>query len=190
MICDCFRRLDSNKLQYLPNNCLNKIPKLLKIKLDKNPWHCDCHSVYLARFLREHFAKLWNGIAGGPICLGPGKWDFHAQLAVNDVVFSRLGELGGKQVKLTFSVMNFNVDFVKIFSTFPCRRSVCCGSTIFATANGTPWWICRRDCPSNTKFPTWWKQPKRCETKSMNGKATLNCLKDEIVWWPRNQILK
>lgn len=76
MLRDCSRRLDSNKLQYLPSNCLNKIPKLMKIKLDKNPWHCDCHSVYLARFLREHFAKLWNGIAGGPICLGPGKMRF------------------------------------------------------------------------------------------------------------------
>jgi hypothetical protein len=67
-----FRRLDSNKLQYLPKDCLDKIPKLMKIKLDKNPWHCDCNAIYLARFLREHHAKLWNGIGGVPICLGPG----------------------------------------------------------------------------------------------------------------------
>lgn len=73
MICDCFRRLDSNKLQYLPKDCLDKIPQLTKIKLDKNPWHCDCQAIYLARFLREHYTKLWNGIAGGPICLGPGE---------------------------------------------------------------------------------------------------------------------
>lgn len=32
------RRLDSNKLQHLPKDCLNKLPKLMKIKLDKNPW--------------------------------------------------------------------------------------------------------------------------------------------------------
>lgn len=80
MICDRFRRLDSNKLQYLPEGCLDKIPKLTKIKLDKNPWHCVCESIYLARFLREHFAKLWNGIAGGPVCLGPGKRHFHVSL--------------------------------------------------------------------------------------------------------------
>ncbi|KAG5682188.1 hypothetical protein PVAND_011556 [Polypedilum vanderplanki] len=75
-------RLDSNKLQFLPQNCLDKIPKLTKIKLDKNPWHCDCQSIYLARFLREHYKKLWNGVAGGNlVCLGPG-------------------ELGGKQVNV------------------------------------------------------------------------------------------
>lgn len=99
MIRDRFRRLDSNKLQYLPNNCLNKIPKLMKIKLDKNPWHCDCHSVYLARFLREHFAKLWNGIGGGPICLGPGKWEFPCSFVRWIIRSSHPGELGGKQVK-------------------------------------------------------------------------------------------
>lgn len=34
--------------------------------------HCDCDTIYLARFLREHFKKLWNGMGGVPICLGPG----------------------------------------------------------------------------------------------------------------------
>jgi hypothetical protein len=78
----------------------------MKIKLDKNPWHCDCHSVYLARFLREHFTKLWNGIGGGPICLGPGKLDFRVGFRTNDFSFFNSGELGGKQVKFDLSEIN------------------------------------------------------------------------------------
>lgn len=43
------RRLDSNKLQFLPNGCLEHSPRLVAVKLDKNPWHCDCKAIYLAR---------------------------------------------------------------------------------------------------------------------------------------------
>lgn len=41
------RRLDSNKLQHLPKNCLDKLGKLMKIKLDKNPWVMTAYLLYL-----------------------------------------------------------------------------------------------------------------------------------------------
>ena len=43
--------------------------KLISVKLDKNPWHCDCRALYLARWIRQHTAKLWDG---APMCRGPG----------------------------------------------------------------------------------------------------------------------
>lgn len=39
------------------------------VKLDKNPWHCDCRAIYLARWLRSSIHKLWDG---EPKCRGPG----------------------------------------------------------------------------------------------------------------------
>lgn len=62
------RRLDSNKLMFMPPGCLDG-PNLRAVKLDKNPWHCDCRAIYLARWLRLSMHKLWDG---EPTCRGPG----------------------------------------------------------------------------------------------------------------------
>ncbi|XP_023305923.2 carboxypeptidase N subunit 2 isoform X1 [Lucilia cuprina] len=62
-------RIDSNKLQYLPHGSFVDLQKLISVKLDKNPWHCDCRALYLARWIREHSSKLWDG---APMCRGPG----------------------------------------------------------------------------------------------------------------------
>ncbi|XP_037939127.1 carboxypeptidase N subunit 2 isoform X1 [Teleopsis dalmanni] len=62
-------RIDSNKLQYLPHGALYGLDKLIAVKLDKNPWHCDCRALYLARYIREHQHRLWDG---QPVCRGPG----------------------------------------------------------------------------------------------------------------------
>uniref|UniRef100_A0A1B0AI55 LRRCT domain-containing protein n=1 Tax=Glossina pallidipes TaxID=7398 RepID=A0A1B0AI55_GLOPL len=62
-------RIDSNKLQYLPRGAFADLSKLLAVKLDKNPWHCDCRALYLARWIREFSTKLWDG---QPKCRGPG----------------------------------------------------------------------------------------------------------------------
>lgn len=53
---------------FLPPGCLGG-PNLLAVKLDKNPWHCDCRAIYLARWLRSSMHKLWNS---EPTCRGPG----------------------------------------------------------------------------------------------------------------------
>ena len=45
------------------------LQKLISVKLDKNPWHCDCRALYLARWIRQHTSKLWDG---APMCRGPG----------------------------------------------------------------------------------------------------------------------
>ncbi|XP_063698143.1 leucine-rich repeat-containing protein 15 [Culicoides brevitarsis] len=63
-------RLDSNKLMFLPSKSLDHNPKLLSVKLGKNPWHCDCRAIYLARWLRVNGTKLWDG---EPTCRGPGE---------------------------------------------------------------------------------------------------------------------
>lgn len=61
--------MDSNKLKFLPNGCLDNT-NLIAIKLDKNPWHCDCRALYLARWLRAAGYKLTDGSM--PTCRGPG----------------------------------------------------------------------------------------------------------------------
>ncbi|ALC43058.1 CG7509 [Drosophila busckii] len=68
-------RIDSNKLMYLPQGALHGLDKLLAVKLDKNPWHCDCRALYLARWIREFVAKLWDGQQ--PMCRGPGDLGGH-----------------------------------------------------------------------------------------------------------------
>lgn len=45
------------------------MPQLIAVKLDKNPWHCDCKVIYLARWLRASGSRLWDG---DPLCRGPG----------------------------------------------------------------------------------------------------------------------
>ncbi|XP_054084983.1 leucine-rich repeat-containing protein 15 isoform X1 [Zeugodacus cucurbitae] len=68
-------RIDSNKLQYLQNGALSSLKKLVSVKLDKNPWHCDCHALYLARWIREFSQKLWDGQMA--VCRGPGSLGGH-----------------------------------------------------------------------------------------------------------------
>lgn len=45
------RQLDSNKLRFLSVNCFEPLTKLVSVKLAKNPWHCDCNILYLARWV-------------------------------------------------------------------------------------------------------------------------------------------
>lgn len=67
------RRLDSNKLKFLPHGCLDESTSLVSIKLDKNPWHCDCRALYLARWLRAKGSlQLSDGTT--PTCRGPGSF--------------------------------------------------------------------------------------------------------------------
>ncbi|XP_016965131.1 leucine-rich repeat-containing protein 15 [Drosophila biarmipes] len=68
-------RIDSNKLMYLPHGSLHGLEKLVAVKLDKNPWHCDCRALYLARWIREFVLKLWDGQQ--PMCRGPGDLGGH-----------------------------------------------------------------------------------------------------------------
>lgn len=79
-------------MQFIPHGCLDSSLHLKAVKLDKNPWHCDCKAIYLARlvltrqvykldkgfvylyylssrWLRNSFEKLWDG---EPKCRGPG----------------------------------------------------------------------------------------------------------------------
>uniref|UniRef100_A0A0K8VGJ9 Leucine-rich repeat-containing protein 15 n=2 Tax=Bactrocera latifrons TaxID=174628 RepID=A0A0K8VGJ9_BACLA len=68
-------RIDSNKLQYLQNGAFSTLKKLVAVKLDKNPWHCDCKVLYLARWIREFSGKLWDGQVA--VCRGPGSLGGH-----------------------------------------------------------------------------------------------------------------
>ncbi|XP_026847318.1 platelet glycoprotein V isoform X2 [Drosophila persimilis] len=68
-------RIDSNKLMFLPSGALHGLDKLVAVKLDKNPWHCDCRALYLARWIREFVLKLWDGQQ--PMCRGPGDLGGH-----------------------------------------------------------------------------------------------------------------
>ncbi|KAH8333357.1 hypothetical protein KR067_006763 [Drosophila pandora] len=68
-------RIDSNKLMFLPTGALHGLEKLVAVKLDKNPWHCDCRALYLARWIREFVLKLWDGQQ--PMCRGPGDLGGH-----------------------------------------------------------------------------------------------------------------
>lgn len=68
-------RIDSNKLMYLPHGALHGLNQLVAVKLDKNPWHCDCRALYLARWIREFVVKLWDGQQ--PMCRGPGDLGGH-----------------------------------------------------------------------------------------------------------------
>ncbi|XP_032598936.1 platelet glycoprotein V isoform X2 [Drosophila grimshawi] len=68
-------RIDSNKLMFLPHGALHGLDKLVAVKLDKNPWHCDCRALYLARWIREFVVKLWDGQQ--PMCRGPGDLGGH-----------------------------------------------------------------------------------------------------------------
>lgn len=168
MIWDRFRRLDSNKLQYLPKGCLDKIPKLTKIKLDKNPWHCDCQSIYLARFLREHFAKLWNGIAtGGPVCLGPGNWHFMLYWQFNIFLPIWLQRLRGTwreggNWNLTIekiAIKSFSQTMSNVGQRFTIRSSLlrtvaCDGEFIAKASNKTASIWCHR----NHWAINWWDQ--------------------------------
>lgn len=62
-------RLDSNKLKFLPNGCLDNLRHLVAVKLEKNPWHCDCRALYLARWLRVAGSHITDGAS--PTCRGP-----------------------------------------------------------------------------------------------------------------------
>ncbi|XP_059612956.1 SLIT and NTRK-like protein 6 [Phlebotomus argentipes] len=53
-------RLDWNDLLFLPQGCLDMIPRLSAVKLQENPWHCDCRMIYLARWLRSSASHAWN----------------------------------------------------------------------------------------------------------------------------------
>nr|XP_036214823.1 peroxidasin homolog isoform X4 [Bactrocera oleae]XP_036214824.1 peroxidasin homolog isoform X4 [Bactrocera oleae] len=78
-------RIDSNKLQYLQNGAFSSLKKLVAVKLDKNPWHCDCKVLYLARWIREFSGKLWDGQVA--VCRG------HGSLGGHEVGFLRYDDL-------------------------------------------------------------------------------------------------
>ncbi|XP_031346602.1 carboxypeptidase N subunit 2-like isoform X2 [Photinus pyralis] len=63
-------RLDSNSFLYLPMKSLDYLQKLTAIKLTKNPWHCDCNTLYLSTWINENSNKLWDS---QPTCKGPGE---------------------------------------------------------------------------------------------------------------------
>ncbi|KAI8428923.1 hypothetical protein MSG28_007544 [Choristoneura fumiferana] len=46
--------LDSNMFPSLPSRTLDYMPKLAIIKLSGNPWHCDCHTLYISALYEEN----------------------------------------------------------------------------------------------------------------------------------------
>lgn len=120
-------------MQFLPKNAFDELHKLVAVKLDKNPWHCDCQALYLARWIREFVQKLWDG---QPKCRGPG------DLGGKEVGYLRYDELCYGQWasmqslsprlpirKTHLSTFNnytdyFNVYLKHIYSTIPPEPTV------------------------------------------------------------------
>lgn len=87
-----FRQLESNELSFLPAGSMDAISAIPQVRLNRNPWHCDCHASYIASWLRRRFASFANLTAplqiqraltitgnwsiwefgAGAICSGPG----------------------------------------------------------------------------------------------------------------------
>lgn len=108
------------------------MPKLLAVKLDKNPWHCDCRSIYLARWLREYGTRLWDG---NPLCLGPG------ELGGKSVNTLRFDDLCGYQWASMVNVRIFLISLIilpnNIQSLSPVISSSSHQETNYSGANNT-----------------------------------------------------
>ncbi|KAI8428913.1 hypothetical protein MSG28_007544 [Choristoneura fumiferana] len=61
--------LDSNMFPSLPSRTLDYMPKLAIIKLSGNPWHCDCHTLYISAKLK--FPELCSGQWASMVNLSP-----------------------------------------------------------------------------------------------------------------------
>lgn len=55
-----FRQLESNDISFLPAGSLDAILMIQQIRLNRNPWHCDCRASYIASWLRRRFASFMN----------------------------------------------------------------------------------------------------------------------------------
>ncbi|CAG9785052.1 unnamed protein product [Diatraea saccharalis] len=44
------------------------MPKLAIVKLSGNPWHCDCHVLYISAWVRLNEMKIWDY---SPTCSSP-----------------------------------------------------------------------------------------------------------------------
>jgi len=58
--CICFRRLESNELSFLPVGSMDAVFAIQQVRLDQNPWHCDCRASYVVSWLRRRFASFAN----------------------------------------------------------------------------------------------------------------------------------
>lgn len=86
------RQLESNDLSFLPAGSMDAVSAIQQLRLNRNPWHCDCRASYVASWLRRRFASYANltdpsqiqralavtgnwGIwefGAGAVCQGPG----------------------------------------------------------------------------------------------------------------------
>lgn len=55
-----FRQLESNELSFLPAGSMDAISAIRQVRLNQNPWQCDCRASYVASWLRRRFANYAN----------------------------------------------------------------------------------------------------------------------------------
>ncbi|CAG4937745.1 unnamed protein product [Colias eurytheme] len=66
--------LDNNMFPSLPSRTLDYMPKLANVKLSNNPWHCDCHALYISAWVRLNEMKIWDY---SPTCVSPWYLEGH-----------------------------------------------------------------------------------------------------------------
>ncbi|CAK1604233.1 unnamed protein product [Parnassius mnemosyne] len=66
--------IDNNMFPSLPSRTLDYMPKLENVKLSNNPWHCDCHTLYISAWVRLNEMKIWDY---SPTCISPWYLEGH-----------------------------------------------------------------------------------------------------------------
>lgn len=95
-----FRLLEANYLSYLPAKILDGLLTIRQLRLERNPWHCDCSAAYLATWLQRRYLTITNSSSIGEINIGDNSksWEFGA-----GVICRGPGAMGGKLLlRLTF----------------------------------------------------------------------------------------
>ncbi|XP_014598851.1 PREDICTED: carboxypeptidase N subunit 2-like isoform X2 [Polistes canadensis] len=92
--------LEANYLSYLPARILDGLLTIRQLRLERNPWHCDCSAAYLATWLQRRYLIITNSSSIGEINIGDNSksWEFGA-----GVICRGPGTMGGKLLlRLTF----------------------------------------------------------------------------------------
>ncbi|XP_035740752.1 carboxypeptidase N subunit 2-like isoform X2 [Vespa mandarinia] len=92
--------LEANYLSYLPAKILDGLLTIRQLRLERNPWHCDCSAAYLATWLQRRYLTITNSSSMGEINIGDNSksWEFGA-----GVICRGPGAMGGKLLlRLTF----------------------------------------------------------------------------------------
>lgn len=76
-------RLHNNSLASIPAGALDSLGQLQELQLGDNPWHCDCHIVYLRLWLEDFWAPALARLR----CASPAQLSMKAlgQLTGNDL---------------------------------------------------------------------------------------------------------